>query len=609
MQKSVAILGAGVAGMSAAHELSRLGYRVDLYDPRPAPGGKAQSQTIPGTGKGGRLDLPGEHGFRFYPSFYRYLIETMSEIPLDPDRPLGPKVSDNLHACDEAGFGAADGIGFRRMLRRSPKTTLDLVSTLSLFFEDLKVSPADMACFGKKILRYFASSRARRDDEYEKISWWEYVEGDRYEPTFQKYIRAVPRIMVAMDPKNGSARTIGNISMQLIVDYGKEGVTNDRTLMGPTTEKWLRPWKRYLEQQGVAFHLGQGAAGFLLDEQERRITGVRVEGQRDLVTADYYIAAMPLEVAVNLISDEMASFDELSKLRVIRERGYADSSNVVADGEMKMTDWMVGIQYYLREDVPLVRGHVFFPDSPWALSAISQAQFWALSGEGRLRTRYGDGSAGGILSVDISNWNREGNFIKKPAKHCTREEIKTEVWEQLKAGLRGQNGALLADDLLLDHVNLDQEILFPEDRQGMPQNGCPLLVHPPNSWKLRPKAATGIDNLMLASDYVQNETILACMEGANEAARLAVKAIHEREGGAYNRVNMPLTEPAIFDRAKEIDRIAYDHLRGKDDGVAGHPGGPPSAPPGGWDSLWQDDPSRPFDLDDLRRLEAKVTGL
>src|SRR5262245_28196576 len=212
MQKSVAILGGGVAGLSAAHELVRLGYRVNVYERRPALGGKAQSQRRPATGAGGRNDLPGEHGFRFYPSFYRYLILTMSEIPLDPSKPGGPKVADNLRACDEAGFGAADGRGLRKMLRREPKTLFELTETLSLFFADLHMSPTDVGRFGKKILRYLTSCTERRDSEYEEMSWWRFVDGDSYDSKFQKYLRCVPRIMVAMDPRRGSARTIGNIS-------------------------------------------------------------------------------------------------------------------------------------------------------------------------------------------------------------------------------------------------------------------------------------------------------------------------------------------------------------------------------------------------------------
>ena len=43
MAKKVAILGGGVGGMSAAHELIERGFDVDVYEAKPQPGGKALS--------------------------------------------------------------------------------------------------------------------------------------------------------------------------------------------------------------------------------------------------------------------------------------------------------------------------------------------------------------------------------------------------------------------------------------------------------------------------------------------------------------------------------------------------------------------------------------
>ena len=81
MSKSVVILGGGVAGMSAAHELIERGFKVTIYDKHRVAGGKARSFSVPHTGTGGRRNLPCEHGFRFFPGFYRHLPDTMRRIP------------------------------------------------------------------------------------------------------------------------------------------------------------------------------------------------------------------------------------------------------------------------------------------------------------------------------------------------------------------------------------------------------------------------------------------------------------------------------------------------------------------------------------------------
>ena len=77
----VAILGGGVAGLSAAHELVKRGFYVEVYEANDWLGGKARSVDVPNTGTDGRKNLPGEHGFRFFPRFYKHVTATMAEIP------------------------------------------------------------------------------------------------------------------------------------------------------------------------------------------------------------------------------------------------------------------------------------------------------------------------------------------------------------------------------------------------------------------------------------------------------------------------------------------------------------------------------------------------
>ena len=54
-----------------------------VLEARDIPGGKARSLPVPGSGTDGRADLPAEHGFRFFPGFYRHLPDTMRRIPTD----------------------------------------------------------------------------------------------------------------------------------------------------------------------------------------------------------------------------------------------------------------------------------------------------------------------------------------------------------------------------------------------------------------------------------------------------------------------------------------------------------------------------------------------
>src|ERR671919_1272783 len=100
----VIVLGGGVAGMSAAQELAERGFEVVVFETRDAPGGKARSFPFPGSATGGREPLPGEHGFRFFPGFYRHLPDAMRRVPYE-----ARTVFDNLVTATEVQIARSNG--------------------------------------------------------------------------------------------------------------------------------------------------------------------------------------------------------------------------------------------------------------------------------------------------------------------------------------------------------------------------------------------------------------------------------------------------------------------------------------------------------------------
>ncbi|HWO22814.1 MAG TPA: FAD-dependent oxidoreductase [Kofleriaceae bacterium] len=530
----VIVIGGGVAGLTVAHELAERGFGVDVYEARGSFGGKARSQPVPETGTAGRRDLPGEHGFRFYPRFYRHVIDQMARIPVGPGT-----VADTLKPTTEAAIALIDDDTWYRFSRKKLTTPYSILETLEIFFQNLDFDAQDVTVFGAKLLQFATACDARRLAEYEQVSWWTFLEAEQCSEKFQRQLRGIPRMMVAMDAQRGSARTIGVISVQLLRDFSFTGMQNDRTLGGPTTQMWIEPWLAHLQSMGVTVHAGQPIAG--IEVADGRISGLRLPSGRR-VTGDHYVLAVPMESAIALLTTELGMLDpQLERLRVLQ----------VDD----LVSWMSGIQYFLYEDVPLVRGHLFFPDSPWALTAVSQPQFWR--DLGLFRRVYGDGTVGGLISVDISDWGTPGKLIPKPAKECTRQEIADEVWWQLKAALNGvgEGGTILSDELLHSwHLDDDLDIL---PGGGPTTNSSRLLVHPPGSWALRPEAASTIPNLALAGDYVRTHTNIASMESACEAGRRAANVILDRAGSSARRADVwPLEEPA-FRALKWLDHQLF----------------------------------------------------
>jgi len=266
------------------------------------------------------------------------------------------------------------------------------------------------------------------------------------------------------------------------------------------------------------------------------------------VEADYFVLALPLEqLAYYVNRTSMLTYLDPELRKTIRLS--------------KHLDWMAGIQFYFERPLNLAPGHLVGLDSDWALTALEQTQFWDDVDVGpKIRS---------ILSVDIAAWNKKGRKVRKEAFNCRIDEIAEEVWAQLSEMLNKPNRvAILRADMLVGgklerdvSYHVDDTIVERFDRKkqaayerargldfgtlsdpeaaeadekvadaylsGAPHlfNAEPLLINRTGTRELRPEACTGIPNLFLAGDYVKTETDLACMEGANEAARHAVNGI------------------------------------------------------------------------------------
>jgi uncharacterized protein with NAD-binding domain and iron-sulfur cluster len=531
--KTVAILGGGVGGLSAAHELAERGFRVSVYERKTIFGGKARSINVPNSAGSGRLDLPGEHGFRFFPSFYKHVTDTMRRIPYGGN-PNG--VFDNIVPGSRAQI-ARNGRMSLIAIAGYPQNADDWAAALKSIFDglDIDLPEWEILAYIDRLLILLSTCEERRVAEYEKISWWDFLGAAQKSAAFQQFLaKGMTRSMVALRAEEGSTRTVGYIGLQLLFGLIQPGVRMDRLLNGPTNEVWIDPWVAYLKSLGVSFHAGASLVKFNLTGQG--IGGVTVEqnGVPFEVTADYYISALPAEAIAPFITGEM-------------KLAAPSMANI---GRLK-TEWMNGIQFFLEQDIPVVNGHTIYIDSPWALTSISQRQFWR---EGAM-SRYGDGRLGGILSVDISDWRSPGVLFGKPAMHCTAEEIREEVWTQMKMHLNVEGERQLLDANVLAWF-LDTDIVFPNPSEVT--NLEPLLVNTVGSLAWRPDAGTEIPNLFLASDYVRTHTDLACMEAANEAARRATNAILERSGSRAPRAGVwPLDEPEFFAPMREYDRLRF----------------------------------------------------
>ncbi|CAG4994087.1 hypothetical protein DYBT9275_01313 [Dyadobacter sp. CECT 9275] len=541
--KTVLIMGGGVAGLSAAHELLKRGFRVTIVENRrEILGGKARSvkHTFPGLSN----SLPAEHGFRFFPGFYGNITRTLKEIKLAN----GKSVFDNLVRVRYYTFLFTDGrepiniplnIVFDIIRGKSEEVIGELKSLKKAFDEKiLDISDSGRDNFIEKLVQLYTSCESRYLTEYERVPWEEFIEAKR--PSYGRDYRlllaeGVTKNLVACRADRSSTRTGGKILSHMIWQIVNPfGGRADRILNAPTRMAWLDPWRNFLESSypsTLTIIPHRFVDRLIIKKEEDKeywgapdsIEKIEVKdfkGNVQTLDADYFISALPVERLDILLDKSTPILDKDPTLRFIKPL-------------CKEIDWMTGIMFYLKIDLKINDGHITITNSPFAITIISQVQYWEEYIKTNPLPSYKGQPVKSILSVIVSNWDEHGVFVNKPLKRLTETEVKTEIWHQIKQCViiddTGQKIQLNDSDFFRDLTFLDDSIGPDPQNPDILANKEPLLINTVVSHSLRPDAHTRISNFFLAADFVKTNSDLADMDTANEAARRAVNNILQLE--------------------------------------------------------------------------------
>lgn len=554
MKTRVAVLGGGVAGLTAAHELAQRGFQVTVYERMATIGGKARSIPDFGSGRAQRADRPGEHGFRFFPAFYRHIIDSMSRIPYQEEGSVAQNLT-HARRVMLARFDVPPLISCAGF----PKSWSDFVLQIKAIVHGNGVPLVENLHFLRCLAVMMTSCEERYNEQYEFMDYWDFIGAPSRSHAYQVMLgQGLTRSLVAMQAEISSVRSVGNIFCQMIYPMFDPFCDYDRLLNGPTSDVFIFPWVSLLFSLGVKFELGQIVRSFECDPGSRELIAITLAdsdgAERQLLAGrdfDLAISAIPVD-GMNLVLSQPAS------------RTLLEAAPALRNLKKLETRWMNGIQFYLRRDVPLVNGHGLYVDTPWALTSISQRQFWTqldLSGTG-------DGHSRGILSVDISEWNAKGILVEKAAKDCTRDEVAQETWAQLKRSVNVGGKVLLEDSNLLgyfmDHdINLkrvdpDASRNKLKNPYGEHVNLEPLFINTIGSLQNRPDVDIGMANFFLASDYTVTYTDLATMEAANESGRRCCNSIlAATDSSAQPAAVWPLNQPWYVLPWRRLDRWRF----------------------------------------------------
>lgn len=227
--RMVAVFGAGVAGLTAAHELADRGFSVTVYE-RKALGGKARSIPVPNSGA---VPLPGEHGFRFFPGFYRNVTDTMRRIPF-PGNVNG--VWDNLTRATSylhSGLNRADltiPLPFPIPTLPNPITPKAFIDSIAAVFQTLfRLPPLEAVYAAQKLAVYVTSCTERKLGQWDHMTWEVYIGAAHKSAECNRYLAdGIIRNLAASKSRDASAHSIGLVGEASVWSISRRAGTRQR---------------------------------------------------------------------------------------------------------------------------------------------------------------------------------------------------------------------------------------------------------------------------------------------------------------------------------------------------------------------------------------------
>ncbi len=256
MARRAVVIGGGVAGLTAAHELQERGFEVSVYERNMILGGKARSFSVeplpdndirlgpyPGLGVAYPskeiIGMPAEHGFRFFPGFYKHIADTLSRIPASGESRR--HVLNNLVNVEKDAY-AQPGKPFFYFSTHRPATLREWIRALTDILGDPSIGlPPHEAIYAVyKLVDAFTMCLERREQELEDVAWWDYMDADNKSQQYRSVIvDGLTQNFVAMDAKMSSTKSVINILARLLNDFLRPNGTIDRVLNGPTSKVWI----------------------------------------------------------------------------------------------------------------------------------------------------------------------------------------------------------------------------------------------------------------------------------------------------------------------------------------------------------------------------------
>ncbi len=495
------IFGAGVAGLTAAHEFVRLGYTVSVYEVNKEPGGFFRSARTSVN------HMPTEYSWHGMGPWYHNVFEIMKQIPFD-----------------DTGSVYDKGLSRPIMFGMLPDKIEPGIDDSSLFKKPkcFRMTLFDKVVLGWLLFKTWTADR-RSSEYYARLNAydaWKPVLSDKGAKTW----RALFGPWVGSDWTNVSLHHVGQFFRKCIMSGQKHWHKADAfgaawvhsggdgwlLLLGPSNECWFDRWVVYLEKQGVTFFWQEALHAFDFDGQT--ITAAYLDSGSK-VEADVYVLAINPFATVDVLkrTPELALQNELRLFEPL-----------VQDGPHTQVSFRIGFSEEIAW--PIERTALIIADSEFNLTLFAEEQVWPRQVD---------------LGIGIKSlWtgtacvaSQPGRVYGLPLNRCTKEQFIDEILAQLRDCqgldflLKESNGGKGFKNFSVVKIEVWHEWLF--NPEGIKPRQ-PKWVNTTHTQPYLPSQKTPVQNLVLAGAHTKTTTDLWSIEAAVESGRLAAKIIDSR---------------------------------------------------------------------------------
>ena len=466
----VAIVGSGLAGLTAAVDLVDAGHTVDLYEARPFLGGKVASWEDP---EGNHIEM-GLHVFFFN---YANLFALMRKVGAIEH--LLPK--DHTHLFINRG-GDVRSLDFRFALGAPFNGLKAFFTTPQLNWVD-KLQNA-LALGTSPIVRglvdYEGAMKTIRALDSISFQDWFLSHGGSH-ASIKRMWNPIAYALGFIDCEAISARCMLTIFMM----FAAKTEASKLNLLKGSPHKWLtKPILDYIENKGGRMHLSHRVLEVNFEDGEcPKVTGLTLNtpNGKTMVQADQYLAACDVPGIQRLIPKEWHRYDQFASINKLQ-------AVPVATVQLRYDGWVTEI------NDPLARMNLKVATGLDNLLYTADADFSCFTD---------------LALSSPEDYRREGlgsllQCVLTPGDPWITESV----------------------EKIVDHTDSQVRQLFPSASQlqliwsNVVKLSHSLYRESPGMEPFRPKQATPISNFFLAGSYTRQDYIDS-MEGATMSGHLA----------------------------------------------------------------------------------------